>query len=201
MSGILKPELKITAQIMDSGPRGEKGEQGDQGPIGLTGPQGVQGEQGEVGPKGDVGAQGPQGIQGIKGDVGNIGPQGIQGEIGSQGPQGIQGVQGPQGEQGPQGIQGLTGPPLAITKQPVMLVTASWVGTEPPYTQSVTVAGVNDQKSVNYYPVFSKVFATALLQDNDFNEITTIVVGDNVITFKCFYSKPVVDIPIMIEWV
>lgn len=204
MSGVLTPELKITAQIMGSGPRGEKGEQGSQGPIGITGEQGTQGlkgDVGDIGPKGDMGAQGPQGIQGIKGDQGDTGPQGQQGEIGPQGLQGIQGIQGDVGPQGIQGVKGEKGDPLAVTQTPLTLPTSGWAGTTPPYTQSVTVTGITNAKTMNFFPVYSATLATAISQQDAYNEISDIAVTDNTVTFKCFYSKPLVDLPILIKWV
>lgn len=156
MSAALKPELKITAQIIGSGPPGKNGEPGH-API-----KGVDYFDGEKGDPGYTPVKGVDYFDGLKGDKGD---------------------------------------PLAVTKNPSTLLVSGWVGTEPPYIQSVAAPGVMPGKSVNYYPVFSETFATALLQDDAFNEVTTIVVTPDIITFKCFYSKPLIDIPLMIEWV
>ena len=80
-------------------------------------------------------------------------------------------------------------------------ITTTWSGSSAPYTQAVTVTGIDadDNNHTHITPVYSTTNATAILQKTAWNCISKAIVTDNTVTFTCFEDKPVTAIPIVIE--
>ena len=80
-------------------------------------------------------------------------------------------------------------------------ITDTWTGASAPYTQEVTVTGMTADYEPMICPVYSTVNATAILQQNAWNLVSSAVTGTDKITFTCFKQKPITAIPIQIKGV
>lgn len=80
-------------------------------------------------------------------------------------------------------------------------ISTTWIGTEAPYTQEVSVTGITANHNPIISPVYSATNATAILEKTAWNLIGKAVTGAGIITFTCFEEKPVTAIPIQIKGV
>jgi hypothetical protein len=74
-----------------------------------------------------------------------------------------------------------------------------WVGDVAPYTQTITLEGIQETDCPHIMPVYSDVLDTALDQMDVWSNIGKAIAGDGTITFTCFEDKPEVAIPIQVE--
>ena len=86
-------------------------------------------------------------------------------------------------------------PPITTT------ITTTWTGSSAPYTQTISVSGITADDTPIVAPVYSETNATAILQQEAWNLISSIVTGDGSITLTCFGTKPTIEIPIQVKGV
>lgn len=70
----------------------------------------------------------------------------------------------------------------------------SWIGDIAPYTQTVTMADIDETSRPYLYPVLSDVVETGLEQQKQWGYITKAVTSADTITFSCYKTKPTIDI-------
>lgn len=108
--------------------------------------------------------------------------------------------------------QQLTGLPIpvsandAVTKSYVdttsiaaVLTADSWVGSEAPFYQKVTVAGLTDKKTALAYPMYSGTCEEMLKMQEACGCVSYAERSANEITFWCLEDKPEVDISLNVE--
>ena len=78
-------------------------------------------------------------------------------------------------------------------------ITTNWVGSQPPYTQTIAVDDIYESDLLSIGPVYSDVLATALLQKEAWNMVSKIVPGYQEIVFTCFEDKPSIAIPVKVK--
>lgn len=87
----------------------------------------------------------------------------------------------------------------ALTVHKAFEIPASgWSGSAP-YTQTVSVEGINENDMPHISPVYSDDLATALAQKEAWEKVSRGKAGTNTITFICYGDKPTTSIPIQIE--
>lgn len=79
-----------------------------------------------------------------------------------------------------------------------VLLANAW-SDEAPYTQTVTVANIQQEDRPHVGAVYSDDLETALAQKESWAMVDDIESDDGIVTFTCFEDKPSVDIPIQIE--
>ena len=80
----------------------------------------------------------------------------------------------------------------------ITLPANGWSGSAP-YSQTVSVEGINADDNPHVSPVYSDTLATALTQKEAWEMVSRAKSNANAITFYCFEEKPAVDIPVQIE--
>ena len=87
----------------------------------------------------------------------------------------------------------------AYTDFKVTLTAAGWSGDTAPYTQSVTVSGINGRNITAFpnYPEDDYDVCTAMREACAM--VTFAKQDDDVVTFTCLEDKPDVDIPTIIR--
>lgn len=78
------------------------------------------------------------------------------------------------------------------------LTTGGW-SSAAPYTQTVSVSGIQATDMPHISPVYSDTLATALLEKEAWSLVNKAVAASGSITFTCFEEKPVTAIPIQVE--
>lgn len=78
-------------------------------------------------------------------------------------------------------------------------LSAEWAGSEPPYTQTVSVPGILESDSPHIAPVYDSDRDTALEQMESWSLVTGAAAGADTLTFTCLEDKPQEKIPIQIE--
>ena len=78
-------------------------------------------------------------------------------------------------------------------------IPAEWAGSEPPYTQTVSVPGILESDSPHIAPVYDSDRDTALEQMESWSLVTGAAAGADTLTFTCLEDKPQEKIPIQIE--
>ena len=79
------------------------------------------------------------------------------------------------------------------------LTADGWVGSSAPYTQSVTVTGLTDEKRAMAYPAYGSDTATNIALKEACGMVSYASRDGGVMTFTCLEDKPTVDIPITVE--
>lgn len=79
------------------------------------------------------------------------------------------------------------------------LTAAGWAGTEAPYTQSITVAGLSDTRRAIAYPAYSGSLETDRAMREACGCVSYAVRSGSVITFYCLDEKPGADIDLIVE--
>ena len=74
------------------------------------------------------------------------------------------------------------------------LTADGWVGDTVPYTQAVTISGIDETSRPVLYPVLSDEVETGLSEQKAWGYITKAVTSADTITFSCYKTKPTVDI-------
>lgn len=85
------------------------------------------------------------------------------------------------------------------TLNPVILTTAGWEGTEAPYTQSVEITGLDDNKIARAYPMYDQDYERNLELMRDSSCISYAMQDGGSITFYCLVSKPEADVSVIVE--
>jgi len=70
----------------------------------------------------------------------------------------------------------------------------SWVGNAAPYTQTVTMTGIDETSRPYLYPILSDDVDVGLAEQKAWGCITKAVTSANTITFSCYETKPTVNI-------
>ena len=78
-------------------------------------------------------------------------------------------------------------------------ISINWMGSEAPYTQSVSVAGILATDKPHITPVYATALETALAQKEAWQMISKAETAANSIIFTCFEDKPATSIPVEIE--
>jgi hypothetical protein len=81
----------------------------------------------------------------------------------------------------------------------VNLLTASWIGDDAPYTQTVTVQGILETDEPHYGVVYSEDQDTRLAQKEAFALVDDLITTNGNLTFVCFEEKPGTDLTIHLE--
>lgn len=69
-----------------------------------------------------------------------------------------------------------------------------------PYTQTITVAGISSDSLPHITLNYDSTLSTAKDQRTNFGYVSDATSGAGTITFKCFDSKPAINLPIIIEF-
>lgn len=93
-----------------------------------------------------------------------------------------------------QGIANATSKQYTVT-----LYASAWEGTEAPYAQTKTVAGILSTDWPHWGVVYSGTLANKLAQKEAFEVIDDLETADGSVTFYCFEEKPTVAIDVRIE--
>lgn len=75
----------------------------------------------------------------------------------------------------------------------------SW-SSSAPYSQTISVAGINSDSLPHVTLDYSTTLSTAKDQQTNFSYVSDTTCSSNTITFKCFNSKPAINLPIIIEF-
>lgn len=87
----------------------------------------------------------------------------------------------------------------ALTVHKTLTIPASGWSSTAPYTQTVSVEGVNAEDVPHVSPVYSDDLTSALAQKEAWGMVSRAKTVANAITFYCFEDKPSADIPVQIE--
>lgn len=74
------------------------------------------------------------------------------------------------------------------------LLADGWEGDAAPYTQTVTIGGIDETSRPILYPVLSDSVETGISEQKAWGYVTKAVTSTNAITFSCYKTKPTVDI-------
>ena len=105
---------------------------------------------------------------------------------------------GPRGLPGTDGEDGTDGKDAEVYEATATLGT-SWTGTEPPYTQTVSVAGMTAAMNPIVDVVLSDDTPTAIAQLEAWSMVNRITTDNGSITAFCFWEKPTVAVPIQLK--
>lgn len=83
-------------------------------------------------------------------------------------------------------------------KVPVTLIASGWTSAAP-YTQSVAVSGLTDDKQALAYPDVPEDAAQEAAFMEEAGKITSCRRSGSTMTFRCLDDKPVMDIPVIVE--
>lgn len=75
-----------------------------------------------------------------------------------------------------------------------ILTADGWTGETAPYTQVVTISGIDETSRPYLYPILSDTVETGLEQQKQWGYITKAVTSADTITFSCYKTKPTIDI-------
>ena len=78
-------------------------------------------------------------------------------------------------------------------------LTTTWAGAEPPYTQTVSVAGMTAAMNPIVDVVLSDDTPTAIAQLEAWSMVNRITTDNGSITAFCFWEKPTVAVPIQLK--
>lgn len=78
-------------------------------------------------------------------------------------------------------------------------VSSTWSGDAAPYSQAVTVKGIDEEDKPHISPVYSDTLEEALKQMEAWAMVNKAVASKNTITFYCLKGKPAYPIAIQIE--
>ena len=76
---------------------------------------------------------------------------------------------------------------------------STWLGSEAPYTQTVSVEGILAEDNPDYWPIYSGNNDECIAQKEAFAHLDRLVTADGIITVTCFEDKPEVDVTIGME--
>ena len=110
----------------------------------------------------------------------------------------IRGGVGAKGEDGEQGEQGEPGADAEVYETTATLGT-TWAGAEPPYTQTVSVAGMSAAMNPIVDVVLSDDTPTAITQLEAWSLVNRITTDNGSITAFCFWEKPETAVPIQLK--
>lgn len=79
------------------------------------------------------------------------------------------------------------------------LPVSGWAGDSAPYTQTIAVAGLTDERNCRVYPIFGDDFSANMDQQGACACVSYAKRTDYGITFTCLEDKPAVDITVEIE--
>ena len=82
-----------------------------------------------------------------------------------------------------------------------IVLTTTWVGSVPPYTQVVSVPEITSTDSPRIYPEYSSELTTATKQAEEIVYITYWDTGSGTVTFTCLEGKPSVPITLVVKGV
>ena len=82
---------------------------------------------------------------------------------------------------------------------PITLTVSDWVGTSAPFTQTITVSGLDDEKRAISYPEFGDDDTSNLALKEACAMVSFSKRSGSSITFTCLEEKPAVDIPAIVE--
>lgn len=74
-----------------------------------------------------------------------------------------------------------------------------WAGSDAPYTQTLTLAGILNTDSPHYGPVYSGDRAARLAQKEAFCLVDDLETADGSVTVTCLEDKPGVDLTLQLE--
>lgn len=74
------------------------------------------------------------------------------------------------------------------------LLVENWIGDTVPYTQTVTIEGIDETSRPYLYPVLSDDVVTGLTEQKEWGYITKAVTSTDSIVFSCYKTKPTIDI-------
>jgi hypothetical protein len=86
-----------------------------------------------------------------------------------------------------------------VTKTTATLTAAGWTGDAAPYTQTVTVEGIQASDTPHVAPIYSDGMAAKLAEKEAWAMVCEAEAAAEALTFTCFEEKPGVDITIQIE--
>jgi hypothetical protein len=79
------------------------------------------------------------------------------------------------------------------------LFAGRWVGSQPPYTQTVSLEGILATDCPHFGLIYSGTPAVRLAQKESFAMVDDLDTGDGSITFTCLEEKPGVDLTLQLE--
>jgi hypothetical protein len=79
------------------------------------------------------------------------------------------------------------------------ILASAFEGSSAPYTQTVSVPGMNETDMPDIAAVLDDDLDTAINQRDAFGSISKITTGNDEIVVYCYEDKPLVDIPIQIR--
>lgn len=80
------------------------------------------------------------------------------------------------------------------------LSASSWVSSATSgFVQTITVAGLTDNKKAEVYPVQPSTLEAKLSMADETSKVRACSRSGNRITFECWEEKPEIDIPIIVE--
>lgn len=100
---------------------------------------------------------------------------------------------------GKDGIDGIT---TVVSQKQFFYATftaAGWQGSGAPYTQTITLDAMTEELNPVVDLIVSDVVAVGLLEEQNYNYITKITTGNQLLTAYCYKEKPTVDINIIVE--
>lgn len=86
-----------------------------------------------------------------------------------------------------------------VTKTTATLTAAGWTGDAAPYTQTVTMEGIQASDAPHVAPVYSDALATKIAEKEAWAMVCEAEAAAGALAFTCFEEKPGVDITIQIE--
>ena len=81
----------------------------------------------------------------------------------------------------------------------VNLNAANWAGDSAPYTQTVTVSGINASDEPVYGPVYSADIGTAQAEKEAYSCIDDLDTANGSVTFTCLDEKPASNVTVQME--
>ena len=87
---------------------------------------------------------------------------------------------------------------LTVKKRDVILAATGWSASAP-YTQTVAVSGLTDEKKAMVYPDVPEDAAQEEAFMEEAGKITSCRRYGNTMTFRCREEKPEIDIPVIVE--
>ena len=75
----------------------------------------------------------------------------------------------------------------------------AWIGDSAPYSQSITLTGVEGIQHIKAVPTFYGALDADVALSESCSMISYATYAGNVVTFKCLSEKPEVDVPVQLE--
>lgn len=81
----------------------------------------------------------------------------------------------------------------------ITLLDNGWTGDTAPYTQSVEIDGLTDEKFAKAYPAWPEALEDKLALSEETAKVRSASRSGSTMTFECWEEKPTLDIPVVVE--